>query len=138
MKMKMTKLAAAAVIIIGILFGLNLIGIPIDGASVAWAELVERVEQSHNEYHTELLLAMEEKNLEKVGFYADTLSEFWQQLCWLAKKKLNPELQDQLEQSVQIVRARNAHDKSRKVSQLFVHPNRCQGWQLPSPGFRHG
>ncbi len=43
MKTKITKLAVAAVIIIGIFLGLHLIGIPIDGASVAWADVVKSI-----------------------------------------------------------------------------------------------
>ena len=43
MKTKMTKLAAAAVIIIGVMLGLHLVGVPVDGASVVWAEVVEEI-----------------------------------------------------------------------------------------------
>ena len=45
MKTKMTKLAAAAAIIVAVILGLNLIGIRVDGASVAWAEVAKKVEQ---------------------------------------------------------------------------------------------
>ncbi len=44
MNNRMTKFAASAVIIIGVLFGLYLVGGP-DMAGVAWAEVVENVEQ---------------------------------------------------------------------------------------------
>ena len=44
MKSRITRLAAAAVIIAGILLGLNFLGGP-DMTSVAWAEVVENVEQ---------------------------------------------------------------------------------------------
>jgi outer membrane lipoprotein-sorting protein len=44
MKSKITKFATAAVIIIGVLFGLYFMGGP-DMAGVAWAEVVENVEQ---------------------------------------------------------------------------------------------
>ena len=90
MNNRITKLAASAVIIIAILFGLKLIG-GADMANVAWAELVQRVEQSHDEYMKKLLLAAEEKNTEKIEFYADLLDEFWQKLGWLARAELYPE-----------------------------------------------
>jgi len=93
MKNKITKLAAAAVIIFAVFVGMNYFGGSIDGASVAWADVVQRVEQSHNEYYEELLLAMEEKDTEKVNFYSHLLEEFWQKLGWLARAKLDPEFQ---------------------------------------------
>jgi len=42
MKRRITKLAAAAVIIIAVLIGINQFGGSIDGASVAWADVAER------------------------------------------------------------------------------------------------
>jgi len=48
MKSKITKLAAAAVIIIAVLIGINQFGGSIDGASVAWANVAERVEEIQN------------------------------------------------------------------------------------------
>ncbi len=45
MKSKITKFAAAAVIIIAVLIGINQFGGSIDGASVAWAEVAEKVEK---------------------------------------------------------------------------------------------
>jgi len=45
MNSKIIKLAVAAVIIIAVMIGLNYSGLPIDGASVAWADLAEYVEQ---------------------------------------------------------------------------------------------
>ncbi len=91
MRSRITKLAAAAVIIIAVLIGIQQLGGPIDGASVAWADIVKRVEQSHDEYMKKLLLATEEKDTEKIEFYADLLSEFWQNLGRLAKTELYPE-----------------------------------------------
>ncbi|MHC4344274.1 MAG: hypothetical protein ACYSUP_06280 [Planctomycetota bacterium] len=44
MKNRMTKLAAAVVIIIAVLIGINQFGGSIDGASVAWADVAERFE----------------------------------------------------------------------------------------------
>ena len=43
MRSRITKLAAAAVIIIAILIGVHYLGGSIDGASVAWAEVVEQI-----------------------------------------------------------------------------------------------
>ncbi len=43
MKSRITKYAAAAVIIIAILIGVHYLGGSIDGASVAWAEVVEQI-----------------------------------------------------------------------------------------------
>lgn len=42
MKSKITKLAAAAVIIIAVLFGMNIVG---NGGNVAWGQVLEKVEQ---------------------------------------------------------------------------------------------
>lgn len=47
MKSKITKFAAAAVIIIAVLIGINQFGGSIDGASVAWADITEIVNQIH-------------------------------------------------------------------------------------------
>jgi hypothetical protein len=49
MKNKITKLAAAAVIIIAILIGIHYLGGSIDGASVAWAQVVEQI-SNHTKY----------------------------------------------------------------------------------------
>ena len=49
MKSPITKLAAAAVIIIAVLIGVNYLGGSIDGASLAWAEVVEQI-SSHTKY----------------------------------------------------------------------------------------
>lgn len=46
MQSKPMKVAVAAIIIIGVFIGLNMLGIAPDGSSVAWAELTERVEQA--------------------------------------------------------------------------------------------
>lgn len=43
MKSRITKIAAAAVLIIAVLIGMNQFGGSIDGASVAWADVVENV-----------------------------------------------------------------------------------------------
>ena len=46
MQSKSMKVAVAAVIIIGVFIGLNMLGISPDGSSVAWAEVAELVEQA--------------------------------------------------------------------------------------------
>ncbi|MCX5635387.1 MAG: hypothetical protein NTW55_06090 [Planctomycetota bacterium] len=43
MKTKMLRFAAAAVIIIGILFGLHQFGVRIDGTAVVWADVMEQI-----------------------------------------------------------------------------------------------
>src|SRR3989339_2149319 len=48
MKSKITKLAAAAVIIIAVLVGIHHFGGSIDGTSVAWGDVVKKVEQIPN------------------------------------------------------------------------------------------
>jgi len=48
MRTKITKLAAAAVIIIAALIGLNQLGIPVDGASVAFADVVQQICNARN------------------------------------------------------------------------------------------
>ena len=115
MRSRITKLAAAAVIIIAILLGLKLIGWP-DTANVAWGELVKRVEQSHNEYYTELLLAMEAKDLEKVSARADALSEFWQGINSLAEEGL-----ESTEDSLNMLRHESFYDRFQEFEkQIFI------------------
>ena len=94
MKTRISKIAVAAVIVIGVLIGVNYFGVSIDGTSVVWAEVVKRVERSHDELMNELLLAVEKRDTEKIEFYADELSEFWQGLNCLATAGLHPESQD--------------------------------------------
>jgi hypothetical protein len=86
MKSRTAKLSAAAVVIMGVCVAVHFVGSPME--SVAWAELVQRVERSHNEYYAELLLAMEEKDVGKVSARADALSEFWQGMNSLAEEGL--------------------------------------------------
>jgi len=116
MKSKITKLAAAAVIIITVLIGISQFGGSIDGSSVAWAELVQRVEQSHNEYYEELLLAMEAKDLEKVSARADALSEFWQGINSLAEEGL-----ESTEDSLNMLKHESFHDRFQEFEkQIFI------------------
>ena len=104
MKSKITKLAAAAVIIVGVLIGANYFDVSIDGTSVDWAEVVQRVEQSYNKYYAELLSAMEKKDVQKASSNADALSEFWQGINVLAEAKLDPTIQLQSEDSLNCIR----------------------------------
>lgn len=90
MRNKITKFAAAAVIIVAV--GL-LFTIMEKTTTPAWAELVQRVERSHDEYMKELLSAVEEKNTERVYFCSHLLEEFWQKLGWMARAKIEPEFQ---------------------------------------------
>jgi hypothetical protein len=94
MKSRTTRYAAATIIIAALLAVLHFGG-SIDGTSMAWAELVQRVEQSHDEYMKELLSATEEKDTEKVNFYAHPLEQFWQKLGWLARGELDPKFKVQ-------------------------------------------
>ena len=115
MKNRITKLAAAAVIIIAILLGLKLIGGP-DMANVAWADIVKRVEQSYNEYYEELLLAMEAKDLEKVSARADALSEFWQGINMLAEEGL-----ESTEDSLDMLRHESFYNRFQEFEkQIFI------------------
>ena len=61
MKSPITKLAAAAVIIIAIVVGIHQFGGSIDGASVAWAEVAEKVNQIQTYIHrtTQTCVGME-------------------------------------------------------------------------------
>ncbi len=59
MKSPITKLAAAAVIIIAILIGVHYLGGSIDGASLAWAEVVEQI-SSHTKYKCRQRLVREQ------------------------------------------------------------------------------
>ena len=131
MKSRITKLAAAAVIIIVVLAGINYFGGSIDGSGVAWAELVQRVEQSHNEYYEELLLAMEAKDVDKVSARADALSEFWQGLNMLAEAKLDPTIQFQSEDSLKLIREKTFYDHfdEQRMQQIFLaYASEFIGW----------
>ena len=131
MKRPITKFTVAAVIIIAVLVGIQLSGISIDGTSVAWAELVQRVEQSHNEYYTELLLAMEAKDTGKASSVADKLSEFWQGMGMLAEAKLDPTIQLQPENSLNLIREKTFYGNFEQQSdqQIFLeYANKFIEW----------
>ena len=104
MNSKMTKLAAAALIIIAGAAGIHFLGGSIDGTSVAWAKIVREVQQSHNEYYADLLLAVEAKDADLVADRADALSEFWQAIGYLAEAKRGQPTQFHPEDSVKVVR----------------------------------
>jgi len=131
MKSKITKFAAAATIIIAVIAGLHYYTSPIGVTSVAWGELVERVEQSHDEYMSELLLAFEEKDTEKIEFYADLLSEFWQKLGWLAKAELDPEVR--IRMSAMIAEEKASYNRREEgddigVRIFFAYANQFGDW----------
>ena len=104
MKTKTTKFAIAAVVIIAIMIGINQFGGSIDGASIVWADVVQKLELSYNKYQEDLLLAMEEKDLEKASSNADALSEFWQGIHILAEAKLDPTISLELEDSLNFIK----------------------------------
>lgn len=127
MNNKVTKLAAAAVILIAI--GLSFIAID-KSATPVWAELVQRVERSYDEYMQELLLAIETKNTQKVASYADALSEFWQGLNMLAEAKLDPTIQFQSENSAEIIRGKTFYDSFEQSEQqvFMIYAEQFIGW----------
>jgi hypothetical protein len=122
MKSRITRLAAAAVILIAVVAGLHYYAGPIGVTSTAWAELVEKVEQSHEEYMSKLLLAVEDKDTENIEFYADLLDEFWQKLGWLAGAELHPELRDRVSASIAATKAHyeGRQDSDKLGVQLFL------------------
>jgi len=72
MKARITKLAAAAVIVIAVILGLNIIGGP-DMASVAWANVAERVEEIQNYVYR--MRQTETSGLKEQGFEFVTETE---------------------------------------------------------------
>jgi hypothetical protein len=112
----MTKLAAAAVVVAAVMVGLHYYAGPIGVTSVAWAELVQRVEQSHNEHYKQLLLAMEAKDVQKVSARADALSEFWQGMNMLAEEGL-----ESTEDSLSMLRHESFYNRFQGVEQqIFI------------------
>jgi hypothetical protein len=126
MKSPMTKSAAAAVIIIAALIVMNPFGG--DGTNTVWAQLVEKVQQSHSDNVKKLAAAVEAKDLEKIEFYADMLDEFWQKLGWLAKAKSDPEIRAQI-----IAEAKKINDDSdvpdkAGIQMFLIHSDEFLGW----------
>ena len=48
LKTRISRFAAAAIIIIGILFGLHQFGVRIDGTAVAWADVMEKIDKARS------------------------------------------------------------------------------------------
>jgi hypothetical protein len=59
---------------------------------------------SYNQYYENLLLAMEEKDLEKASSNANSLSEFWQGIHILAEAKLDPAIPLESEDSLNLIK----------------------------------
>jgi hypothetical protein len=126
MKSSMTKFAAAAVIITAVLIVMNPFGG--DGTNAAWAQLAERVQQSHSKYVEELLAAVEAKDVEKIESYADMLDEFWQKLGWLARAKSDPEIRAQvIAQAKAISEDRDISDEM-GIQMFLAHSEDFIGW----------
>jgi len=127
MRSKTAKLAAAAVIVAVVLFGVLQHGSSIE--SVAWGEIVQKIRQSHNDHVEQLLLAVEAKNAEKVEFYADMLDEFWQGLNWLARANSDPQFQAQLiaEARARIEDRREGPDEE-GIGMFLTHADEFLDW----------
>ena len=68
MKSRMTKLAAAAVIVVAVLAGIHLFGGSIDGTTIAWAKVIETIENAHTITSREIrTLTCEGKELPFLG-----------------------------------------------------------------------
>jgi len=127
-KSRTTKLTAAAAIIIAVIAGLHYYASPIGVTSVAWAELVQRVERSHDGYYAEFLSAIEAKDAEEIAARANTLSEFWQGVGLLAEAKLRPHLQSRLDDSIHFLRAKT-NDELEQSEQIFLaHADQFTAW----------
>lgn len=98
MNSRITKFATAAVIMIAVLIGINMLN-----GTPAWAEVVQKIGLSYNQYHEGLLTAMEEKDLEIVSSNADSLSELWQGIHTLAEAKLDPTIPLKSEDSLNLI-----------------------------------
>jgi len=126
MKSPMTKSAAAAVIIIAVLIVMNPFGG--DGTNAVWAQLVEKVQQSHSDYVKKLAAAVEAKDVEKIEFFADMLDEFWQKLGWLARAKSDPEIRAQVIAEAKAINdARDVSDKA-GIQMFLIHSDEFLGW----------
>ena len=68
MKSRITKLAAAAVIVVAVLAGIHLFGGSIDGTTIAWAKVIETIENAHTITSREIrTLTCEGKELPFLG-----------------------------------------------------------------------
>ncbi len=128
MKSRITQLATAAAIIVAALIAIHWFGGSIEVAGKAWAELVQRVEQSHDGYYTEFLSAIEAKDAEEIADRANTLSEFWQGVGLLAEAKLNPQLQIRLDDTIHFVRAKTNDEMERSEQVFLAHADQFTAW----------
>lgn len=126
MKSPMAKYAAAAVIITAVLIVMNPFGN--DGTNAAWAQLTERIQQSHNNYVEELLAAVEAKDVEKIEFYADMLDEFWQKLGWLAKATSDPEIRAQIIAQAKAISEDRDNSDEIGIQMFLAHSEEFLGW----------
>jgi len=87
-KSRITKLAAAAVIIIAVLVSIHHFGGSIDGASVAWADVIEKLEhdiKSTNTIHVLLTMRMAVPKLSENGEVASVEPYIIKGECWLRR-----------------------------------------------------
>ena len=84
MKNKIAQIAAAVIVLAAVLVGIKYFGGSIDGGSVAWAEIVQQVEQSYDDYYAKLLSAMEEKGKPTMPVVSMgcSLSSPLENVCW--------------------------------------------------------
>lgn len=88
MKSKITKLAAAAVIIVVVFIGVNQFGGSIDGASIAWASVVEKLDtdiKASNTIHILLTICSKSSRTSRVAGDTDTESSYVKGEVWLRK-----------------------------------------------------
>ncbi len=86
------KSAIAAIIVAAAIVGLsNFIGGEDILTSAAWAETVENITISYNDFFADMKTAFEKKDFETASKKADAMSEVWQGLNMLATARLNPQ-----------------------------------------------
>jgi hypothetical protein len=128
MKSKTTKLSAAAIIIVAALVGVHWFGGSLDVEGKAWAQLVQRVERSHDQYYTEFLSAIETKNTEDIADWANTLSEFWQGVGMLGEARLDHHLQARLDEAIRAARAKTNGELDDSEQIFLAHADRFAAW----------
>jgi hypothetical protein len=67
---RITKLAAAAVFIVAVLVGMNHMGLSIDGANVAWAQVVKNFQQVEYFHYNRISYYSDYPKLSDTGWYA--------------------------------------------------------------------
>ena len=88
MRNRIIKFAAAAVIIIAVLIGMNQFGISIDGASVAWASVVEKLEidiKASNTIHILLTICSKSPKIGEITEDMETESVYVKGELWLRR-----------------------------------------------------